>query len=84
MSHERKTTEWPVLYPFRGERLSIREIAKIGGISSQSVRRRMDRGVPADRWADPVLTQADASRLAGIARGRQIVAERLAKAQSEK
>lgn len=69
---DRKTTEWPSLHLFRGQRLSIREIARIGGIPATTVHRRKARGVPVERWADPVMSRYQAVRVAGVARGKQI------------
>jgi hypothetical protein len=44
MSYQRKTTEWPKLYLFRGERLSIAKIARKVGLSHQLIRKRMSLG----------------------------------------
>lgn len=74
---DRKTTEWPSLHLFRGQRLSIREIARIGGIPATTVHRRKARGVPVERWADPVMSRYQAVLVAGVARGKQIKESRI-------
>jgi len=74
---ERKTTEWPALHLFRGQRLSIREIARIGGISPAAVHSRKARGVPVERWADPLVPLPESVRRAGLARGIQIKESRV-------
>lgn len=77
MTYERKTTEWPSLHLFRGQRLSIRDIARIGNIPATTVHRRKNRGVPVERWADPVMSRWEAVRVGGGARGKQIKESRV-------
>lgn len=77
MTYERKTTEWPKRYTFRGKPQSVDEIARIGGIPRQTVYNRMKRGVPVERWADPVMSRYQAVRVGGAARGKQIKESRI-------
>lgn len=62
----RKTEAWPMLYPFKGERLSIAQIAYKTGHSHQLIRKRMTLGWAMDELGERKLTPKECA-MAGAA-----------------
>ena len=62
----RKTESWPMIYAFKGERLSIAQIARKTGLTHQLIRKRMTLGWAMDDLGKPKLTPKECA-MAGAA-----------------
>ena len=66
MNSPRKTEAWPQLYTYKGERLSIAQIARKSGLTHQLIRKRTSLGWAMDELGYRKLTPKECA-MAGAA-----------------